>query len=70
MRITTSSRLMRVMSTCNGQRSDSCRGDGHSGITARIPRAGGSVAEWLASWTQAHKGPGPNRSRDAVGSQS
>ena len=34
MRITTSSRLMRVMSTCNGQRSDSCRGDGHSGITA------------------------------------
>jgi len=28
---------------------------------------GGSVAEWLASWTQALKGPGSNRSRDAVG---
>jgi len=30
----------------------------------------GSVAEWLACWTQAHKGPGSNRSRDAVGQQS
>ena len=29
--------------------------------------AGGSVAEWLACWTQAQKGPGSNRSRDAVG---
>ena len=28
--------------------------------------AGGSAAEWLACWTQAHKGPGSNRSRDAV----
>jgi len=28
---------------------------------------GGSVAEWLACWTQAQKGPGTNRSRDAVG---
>ena len=31
---------------------------------------GGSVAEWLAAlacWTQAQKGPGSNRSRDAVG---
>ena len=26
-----------------------------------------SVAEWLACWTQAQKGPGSNRSRDAVG---
>jgi len=25
---------------------------------------GGSVAEWLACWTQAQKGPGSNRSRD------
>jgi len=25
------------------------------------------VAEWLACWTQAQKGPGSNRSRDAVG---
>jgi len=28
--------------------------------------SGGSVAEWLACWTQAQKGPGPNRSRDAA----
>ena len=28
---------------------------------------GDSVAEWLACWTQAQKGPGSNRSRDAVG---
>ena len=27
---------------------------------------GGSVAEWLACWTQAQKGPGSNRSRYAV----
>jgi len=26
----------------------------------------GSVAEWWACWTQAQKGPGSNRSRDAV----
>jgi len=25
------------------------------------------IAEWLACWTQAQKGPGSNRSRDAVG---
>jgi len=28
---------------------------------------GGSVADWLACWTQAQKGPGSNHSRDAVG---
>ena len=28
---------------------------------------GGSIAEWLACWTQAQKGPGSNRSRDAAG---
>jgi len=28
---------------------------------------GGSVAEWLARWTQAQKGLGSKRSRDAVG---
>jgi len=28
---------------------------------------GGSVAEWIACWTQAQRGPGSNRSRDAVG---
>jgi len=31
---------------------------------------GGSVAEWLACWTKAQKGPGSNRSRDAVGQAS
>ena len=28
---------------------------------------GGLVAGWLACWTQAQKGPGSNRSGDAVG---
>ena len=28
---------------------------------------GSSVAEWLACWTQVQKGPGSNRSHDAVG---
>jgi len=28
---------------------------------------GGSVAEWLVCWIQVQKGPGSNRSRDAVG---
>ena len=33
-----------------------------------LPRVkGGSVAEKLAYWTQAPKGPGSNRSRDTVG---
>jgi len=32
-----------------------------------IQYTGGSVAEWLACWTQAQKGPGSNRSHDAVG---
>ena len=32
-----------------------------------IINEGGSVAEWLACWTQAQKGLGSNRSRDAVG---
>jgi len=32
-----------------------------------IRREGGSVAEWLACWTQAQKGLGSNRSRDALG---
>jgi len=31
-----------------------------------LPVEGGSVAEWLACWTQAQKGPGWNCSRDAV----
>ena len=28
------------------------------------------VAEWLACWTRAQKGPGSNRNRDAVGQHS
>jgi len=31
---------------------------------------GGSVAEWLACWTQMQKGMGSNCCRDAVGQQS
>ena len=31
------------------------------------PPVGGSVAEWLACWARVQKGPGSNRSRDAVG---
>jgi len=33
----------------------------------RTGNKGGSVAEWLACWTQAQKGLDTNRSRDAVG---
>ena len=32
-----------------------------------LPHYGGSVVEWSACWTRAQKGPGSNRSRDAVG---
>jgi len=35
--------------------------------TCIVHTKGGSVAEWLACWTQAQKGSGSNRSRDAVG---
>ena len=34
---------------------------------SRTLTSSGSVAEWLACWTQAQKGLGSNRSRDAVG---
>ena len=38
------------------------------GILCRVlDQLGGLVAEWLACWTQAQKGPGSNRSCDAVG---
>jgi len=36
-------------------------------ISALSKGLGGSVAEWLACWAQAQKGPSSNRSRDAVG---
>ena len=38
-----------------------------STLTTRLCCPGGSVAEWLAYWTEAQKDPGSNRSRDAVG---
>jgi len=38
-----------------------------SALFVRVFSQGGSVAEWLACWTQAQKGPGLNHSRDAVG---
>jgi len=41
--------------------------DNPTGIIPSIdPVWDGSVAEWLACWTQAQKGLGSNRSRDAV----
>jgi len=40
---------------------------GYSCISLPYSPCGGSVAEWLACWTQAQKGPGSNHSRDAVG---
>ena len=36
-------------------------------FSINILTVGGSVAEYLACWTQTQKGPGSNRSRDAVG---
>ena len=38
-----------------------------AGFTVATYTWSGSVAEWLACWTQAQKGLGSNRSRDAVG---
>jgi len=58
---------------------DSCRSGGTSGGPRRasdrttsatcelyLYNRGGSVAEWLACWTQAQMGQGSNRRRDAV----
>jgi len=42
----------------------------HSLLQSLPSKMGGWVADWLACWTQAQKGPGSNRSRDAVGKQS
>jgi len=36
-------------------------------LARRRERRGGSLAEWLACWTQAQKGLGSNRICDAVG---
>ena len=36
-------------------------------VSLQYTEEGGSVAEWLACWTQAQKGPGSNSSHDAVG---
>jgi len=38
-----------------------------SSIFSGVLCSGGSVAEWLACWTQVQKGPGSNHSRNAVG---
>ena len=35
-------------------------------INTHMHTTGGSVAEWIACWTQAQKGLGSNRSRDVV----
>ena len=45
-------------------RRSTCRGDIFQLQSLGL---GGSVAEWLVCWTQAQKGLGSNRSRDAVG---
>ena len=37
-----------------------------SALLAAARVSDGSVAEWLACWTQAQKDPGSNRSRDTV----
>ena len=39
----------------------------YNNLVLVVSLCGGSVAEWLACWTQAQKGPDSNRSRDAVG---
>jgi len=39
----------------------------HKGGPKKIVNAGGSVAKWLACWTQAQKGMASNCSRDAIG---
>jgi len=42
-----------------------CAFNGPLSWTTQVSQSG-STAEWLACWTQAQKGPGSNRSRDAV----
>ena len=46
---------------------DFVRSGPSSGIKLLSYHEGGSVAEWLACWIRAQKGPGSNRSREAVG---
>ena len=41
-------------------------GQDHS-VWPHVQHQGGSVAEWLACWTQAQKGLGSNHSCDPVG---
>jgi len=43
------------------------RSDLQNTLTTCRMMVNGSVAEWLECWTQALKGPGSNRSCDAVG---
>jgi len=39
----------------------------HVCLKKSVKTEGGSVAEWLACWTQVQKGPGSNYNHDAVG---
>jgi len=57
------------MGVCVGHKDDESQAKLTALCTKKLLPAhiyGGSVAEWLACWTQAQKGLGSNRSRDAV----
>ena len=57
--------IFTVNSQCNGQGREA---DVLHALMLKVQlKSGGSVAEWLARWTQAQKSLGSNRSRDAVG---
>ena len=61
-------RMRRRILTCRRQRMSAFTADAAMRPFTKLLRAfGGSVAEWLACSTQAQKGLGSNRSRDAVG---
>jgi len=53
----------RIFTTAQAKQPKFCVGPD----SGRILSWGGSIVEWLACWTQAQKGLGLNRSRDAVG---
>jgi len=56
-----------IAARCHVETIDSRRTLASSGIEVYHCVTGGSVAESLACWTQARKGMGSDRSRDAVG---
>jgi len=53
--------------SCVGHDRRPCKTDEPSTTILMLTSNSGSVAEWLARWTQAQKGPGSDRSRDAIG---